>query len=90
MSAVLDTGKFLWYNEENLEKKCCAMLGSKDKKELRFKVSVEKSEGGTAYVFTDVKTGVQYLFINYVEFAGGVVLVDENGKPLLNEEYKNK
>ena len=50
----------------------------------RFKF--EKMEGGlkTAQVIVDTQTGVQYLFVA-AGYAGGLtVLVDRDGKPLIN------
>ena len=56
--------------------------------------SVAKAEGrflfggfGTAQVITDAHTGVQYMYY-YNERGGGItVLVDADGKPLIQEDY---
>ncbi len=38
-------------------------------------------------VFTDTETGVQYLFVQSGYGGGLTVLVDKEGKPLLDERY---
>ncbi|MBC1491004.1 DUF6440 family protein [Listeria booriae] len=56
-------------------------------KETRFTVESVKAEGATiANIMTDVKTGVQYLLAVYPNVGSGVtIMVDEDGKPLLNK-----
>ena len=41
---------------------------------------------GTAYVITDTHTGVQYMYYYYSHGVGITVLVDADGKPLIQEE----
>lgn len=40
---------------------------------------------GTAYVITDTHTGVQYMYYYYSHSGGLTVLVDADGKPLIQE-----
>ncbi len=42
---------------------------------------------GTAHVITDTYTGVQYLYYYNARGGGITVLVDAEGKPLIQEEY---
>ncbi|WP_125565931.1 DUF6440 family protein [Companilactobacillus insicii] len=62
---------------------------NKNKKDKRFEVSVEESNGAhMMQVITDKTTGVQYLLGMYTNMGSGMtVLVDKDGKPLLNPEY---
>lgn len=55
--------------------------------------SVETEEGrflfkgyGTAHVITDTHTGVQYMYYYNARGGGITVLVDADGKPLIQEE----
>lgn len=39
-------------------------------------------------VISDSETGVMYLIYDGIDYAGGItVMVDENGKPLISDEY---
>ena len=56
--------------------------------------SVAEEEGrflsdgyGTAHVITDTHTGVQYMYYYNARGGGITVLVDADGKPLIQEEY---
>ena len=42
---------------------------------------------GTAHVITDTHTGVQYMYYYNARGGGITVLVDADGKPLIQEEY---
>lgn len=66
------------------------MFGNKEKKKIRFVEDCVESEGGAlTSLFTDQETGVQYLFISKSSgLAGVAVLVDENGRPLLDKKIK--
>ncbi|MDY3617054.1 DUF6440 family protein [Intestinimonas butyriciproducens] len=46
--------------------------------------------GGIARVMVDTETGIQYLFVYALEAGGLTILADEDGKPLINEEYRRK
>ena len=56
----------------------------------RFKVvnSEGFSEGGR--IIVDTETGVQYLLAWWMNVAGLTVLVDQDGKPLLDPRYVRK
>lgn len=41
----------------------------------------------SASIFTDTETGCQYLFVYYGESAGLTLLVDADGKPILDSRY---
>ena len=48
------------------------------------------NEGGCfTRILVDTENGVQYLFA-YLESGGLTVMVDEDGKPLINEAYRRK
>lgn len=60
---------------------------SKEKKPPRFVVTEVESKGVlSCRTVTDVKTGIQYLATN----DGVTVLVDRDGKPLIDEEYEKE
>ena len=65
-------------------KRCEQLAG--DRKLPRFVVTKAESKGGYCDVVTDVKTGIQYLATN----SGVTVLVDRDGKPLIDEEYEKE
>ena len=57
--------------------------------ERRFVVSKKEGKVKGRQVITDTETGVQYLFV-YDGYAGGLtLLVDKDGKPLVNKDYEN-
>ena len=64
----------------------------KKKKESRFVTILSESAkgGGIARVMVDTETGIQYLFVYALEAGGLTILADEDGKPLINEEYRRK
>ncbi|MFC6322502.1 DUF6440 family protein [Companilactobacillus baiquanensis] len=58
-------------------------------KEKRFIVETPKTKGGMVQIITDTETGVQYLLgLNPGLGSGMTVLVDKDGKPLLNNTAK--
>lgn len=61
---------------------------NKNKKESRFDVgSIEQQGNGIVSVITDEKTGVQYLLGIVPNMGSGMtVLVDEEGKPLIEKK----
>ena len=67
------------------------MFGEKKKKEEpRFVETMVPSKGGCfTRILVDTENGVQYLFA-YLESGGLTVMVDEDGKPLINEAYRRK
>ena len=67
------------------------MFGEKKKKEEpRFVETMVPNEGGCfKRILVDTENGVQYLFA-YLESGGLTVMVDEDGKPLINEAYRRK
>ena len=54
---------------------------------------IDKQKGGLlegTKIITDTQTGVQYLFA-WDGYAGGLtLLVDKEGKPMIDENFKNK
>jgi len=57
------------------------------KKERRFITSSREGQIEGAKIITDSQTGVQYLFA-FEGYAGGLtVLVDKDGKPLVEDGY---
>lgn len=56
----------------------------------RFIVSDKKGIIEGTRIITDTKTGVQYLFVNWTEAGGLTVLVDKDGKPLVDERYSTR
>jgi len=59
------------------------------KKQRRFVISNKEGALGGTMIITDSETGVQYLFAS-AGYAGGLtLLVDKDGKPLLNKEYSS-
>ena len=63
-----------------------------EKKESTFVTILSESAkgGGIARVMVDTETGIQYLFVYALEAGGLTILADEDGKPLINEEYRRK
>ena len=58
-------------------------------KKHRFVISNKEGALEGTMLITDSETGVQYLFAS-AGYAGGLtLLVDKDGKPLLNKEYAN-
>ena len=58
-------------------------------KKRRFVISNKEGALEGTMIITDSETGVQYLFAS-AGYAGGLtLLVDKDGKPLLNKEYAN-
>ena len=59
------------------------------KKQRRFIISNKEGALEGTMIITDSETGVQYLFAS-AGYAGGMtLLVDKDGKPLLNKEYSS-
>ncbi|MCL2126569.1 MAG: DUF6440 family protein [Oscillospiraceae bacterium] len=59
-------------------------------KERRFTMGKKEGAVEGAKIVTDTVTGVQYLFA-FDGYAGGLtLLVDKDGKPLIDESYQNK
>ncbi|MFD1418639.1 DUF6440 family protein [Companilactobacillus keshanensis] len=57
-------------------------------KEKRFTVESPKTKGGMVQIITDTETGVQYILGMYPGMGSGMtVLVDKDGKPLINKDY---
>lgn len=58
-------------------------------KERRFIISKKEGNLVTTKIITDSETGVQYLFA-LEGYAGGLtVLVDKDGKPLVDKDHGN-
>lgn len=56
------------------------------KKERRFEVIFEEGKlNDKSRIIRDKKTGVQYLYAFYGQGAGLTVLVDKDGKPLIDD-----
>lgn len=58
---------------------------------IKFSMSLKNSRVDTMRVITDTKTGVEYLyfFSNDPAMGSGLtLLVDREGKPLINENYR--
>ncbi|MDR0493758.1 MAG: DUF6440 family protein [Nitrososphaerota archaeon] len=53
----------------------------------RFVLSDKKGRMEGTRIITDTKTGVQYLFANWGSAGGLTLLVDKDGKPLIDENY---
>jgi len=53
----------------------------------RFILSDKKGRMEGTRIITDTKTGVQYLFANWGSAGGLTLLVDKDGKPLIDETY---
>ena len=68
------------------------MFGEKKKKEEpRFVETMVPSKGGCfTRILVDTENGIQYLFVDSSEGGGLTVMVDEDGKPLINEAYRRK
>ena len=58
-------------------------------KERRFVVSKKEGKIECVKIITDSETGVQYLFATEGYAGGLTVLLDKDGKPLLNEDYRS-
>ena len=56
-------------------------------KERRFVVSNKEGKIDCVKIITDSKTGVQYLFAAEGYAGGLTVLLNKDGRPLLNEDY---
>ena len=66
---------------------CLTAVGCTDNaatEEKRFKATYYRSSDLT--IFTDIVTGVQYLHYNGL-YGGLTILVDADGKPLIQEDY---
>lgn len=46
---------------------------------------IQGKGGSETLILTDKETGVQYLYFRYGAGGGMTVLVDENGRPILNK-----
>ncbi len=59
-------------------------------KEQRFVINRREGALSGTRIITDTKTGVQYLY--YFEGYGGglTVLVDREGRPLIDEQYRER
>jgi len=61
---------------------------------MRFKETFEGDNSGHNYngfrVITDTHTGVQYLLRTLGDYSGLTVLLDKDGKPLINHGYIGK
>ena len=55
----------------------------------RFVLSGKKGLMEGTRIITDTKTGVQYLFANWGSAGGLTILVDNDGKPLIDENYSD-
>lgn len=68
------------------------MFGEKKKKEEpRFVETIVPYKGGClTRILVDTENGIQYLFAESTEGGGLTVMVDEDGKPLINEAYRRK
>ena len=53
----------------------------------RFDVSDKKGIIEGTRIITDTKTGVQYIFVNWGNAGGLTMLVDQNGKHLIDRDY---
>ena len=53
----------------------------------RFELSDKKGYLEGTRIITDTQTGVQYLFVNWGSAGGLTVLVERDGKPLVDENY---
>ena len=53
----------------------------------RFVVSDKKGIMEGTRIIRDTQTGVQYLFVNWGSAGGLTVLVDKEGKPLIDDDY---
>jgi len=53
----------------------------------RFILSDKKGRMEGTRIITDTKTGVQYLFANWGSAGGLTLLVNKDGKPLIDETY---
>jgi hypothetical protein len=63
------------------------------KKETRFKVILKEKPAGIFEValLVDTETGVEYLLASpMVSGSGLAAIIDENGRPIINEEYRRK
>ena len=46
---------------------------------------IQSKMGSVTIILTDNESGVQYLYFRYASGGGMTVLVDEDGKPILNK-----
>ena len=58
-------------------------------KKRRFIISNKEGALNGAMIITDSETGVQYLFASSGYAGGLTVLVDKDGKPLVDRDYSN-
>lgn len=58
--------------------------------ENRFIVSDKEGFMEGTRIITDTQTGVQYLMAHWTNIGGITVLVDADGKPLLDERYARR
>ena len=56
----------------------------------RFKVVTREGFSEGARVIVDTETGVQYLLAWWMNVAGLTILLDQDGKPLLDPRYTHK
>jgi len=56
--------------------------------ERRFTYKEEKGWMKGTQIIVDQETGVQYLFANWGGVGGVTLLVDKDGKPLLDQNYE--
>ena len=55
--------------------------------EKRFEFTVKEGLSEGARIIVDTQTGVQYLLAHWTNIGGLTVLVDKDGKPLLDPRY---
>lgn len=56
----------------------------------RFEISEKGGLMEGTRIIVDTETGVQYLMAHWTNVGGLTVLVDQDGKPLLDERYAKK
>lgn len=55
--------------------------------EKRFEISEKEGYMEGTRIIVDTETGVQYLIAHWTNIGGITVLVDKDGKPLLDKRY---
>lgn len=55
--------------------------------EKRFEISEKEGYMEGTRIIVDTETGVQYLMAHWTNIGGITVLVDKDGKPLLDKRY---